>query len=390
MEPNEPGGDGGFGARNGAGEGDGPPPAGRRERLVALLEREGLESVWFAEPNTFAWATGGSNSVDRRAAVGDAAVGFDGEWTVVTNDIEAERLREEELPDGIPVGSFEWHAGSLADAVAERAATPAGVDFDVPGPGVSRVDASPLRLRLTGADVERYRDLGADAAAAVETACRAAGPTDTEREVAARAEAELAERGAESPVVLVGGEERAPRYRHYAPTDATLDGYALVSVTARRGGLHASVTRTVAFDPPSWLVDRHEAAATVEATALAATRAYAQRGGTAAEVFDAMRDAYAALGYREEWREHHQGGATGYAGREWFATPGSGESLTLPTAYAWNPTVRGAKSEGTALVTAEEVSFLTLDTGGDRDWPATEISAVGFDATFERPAVLSR
>ena len=355
----------------------------RRERLAALLEREGLESVWFADPDTFAWATGGSNLVDRRAAVGEAAVGFDGDWTVVTNDIEADRLRAEELPDGVRVESYEWHADTLAGAVAERAETPAGADFDVPG--FARVDATPIRLRLADQDVERYRDLGADVAAAVEAACHAAAPADTEREVAARVEAELAERGIETGVALVGGAERARRYRHFTPTDAALGGYALVSVTGRRGGLYASVTRTVAFDPPPWLAGRHEAAATVEATALAATRAYGQRGGTAADVFRAMREAYATLGYRGEWREHHQGGATGYAGREWFASPASEASLTLPTAYAWNPTVRGAKSEGTALVTADEVSFLTPG-----DWPTVEVSAVGFEATFERPAVLRR
>jgi Xaa-Pro aminopeptidase len=355
----------------------------RRERLAGLLDREGLESVWFADPDTFAWATGGSNVVDRRAAVGVAAVGFDGEWTVVTNGVEAERLREEELPEEVAVESYEWHAGSLAEAVAERAATPAGADFDVPG--AVRVDASPLRLRLADRDVARYRDLGTDAAAAVEAACRAAEPPDTEREVAARVETEIADRGVEPSVVLVGGEDRAGRYRHYTPTDATLGGYMLVSVTARRDGLYASVTRTVAFEPPTWLEGRHEAAATVEATALAATWAYAQRDGTAAAVFDAVRDAYRALGHHGEWREHHQGGATGYAGREWFATPTNEVSLTLPTAYAWNPTVQGAKSEGTALVTADGVSFLT-----DGDWPTVEVSAVGFDATFERPAVLRR
>lgn len=355
----------------------------RRERLSGLLDREGLESVWFADPDTFAWATGGSNVIDRRAAVGVAAVGFDGEWTVVTNDVEAERLREEELPEDVAVESYEWHAGSLAETVAERAATPAGADFDVPG-AVS-IDASPLRWRLVDRDVARYRELGANTTAAVEAACRATEPTDTERDVAARVEAELADRGVEPSVVLVGGEDRADRYRHYTPTDATLGGYALVSTTARRDGLYASVTRTVAFDPPAWLEGRHEAAATVEATALAATRAYAQRDGTAADVFEAIRDAYTALGHRGEWREHHQGGATGYAGREWFAAPDSDAPLTLPTAYAWNPTVRGAKSEGTALVTADGVSFLT--TG---NWPTVEVSAVGFDATFERPAVLPR
>ncbi|MEF8840999.1 MAG: hypothetical protein V5A62_05175 [Haloarculaceae archaeon] len=75
-------------------------------------------------------------------------------------------------------------------------------------------------------------------------------------------------------------------------------------------------------------------------------RADAQKDGTAADVFDAIRDAYAAFDHRGGWREHHQGGATGFAGREWFATPGSETSLTLPTAYAWNPTYGAPRARG--------------------------------------------
>jgi Xaa-Pro aminopeptidase len=357
--------------------------AHRQERLQALLEARDLESVWFAGPDTFAWLTGGSNVVASGEPVGVGAAGFDGEaLRVVTDDIEAERLSEEEV--SCPVEAYEWHAGSLAEAVAKRAETPAGADFDVPG--FESVDPSPLRRPLTDEDVEAYREAGRETAAAVEATCRAASRDDTEAGVAADLRARLAERGLEAPVVLVGGERRAQAYRHYTPTDERLGGYALVSVTTRRDGLYSSCTRTVAFDPPAWLLDNHAAAATVEATALAATRAGGQRGDTAGDVFSSIERAYAAQGFRGEWREHHQGGAAGYAGREWFATPGSGARLDLPMAYAWNPTVQGAKSEDTVLVSADGYEVLTA-TG---EWPTLDAEAVDYEATFERPAVLVR
>jgi len=350
------------------------------DRLDALLAERDLEAVWFARPNAFAWLLGGNNVVDRETDAGVAAVGYDGDDPrVLTSNIEAPRLREEEVPDGVAVEAFDWYERSLAEAVAERSATPAAADVDVDDPGFEQVETGHLRQPLTGDDVAAYRELGREAAATVETVCRELEPDDTEREVAAALRVTAAARGVELPVVLVGGGERAPRYRHYEPTTAELGDYALVSVTAQRGGPHASLTRTVAFDPPEWLEERHRAAARVEATALSATREVAEAGGTAGDVFAAIRAAYDAVGWAGEWRNHHQGGAAGYAGREWIATPGHDGPVTAPMAYAWNPTVQGAKSEDTVLLADGELEALTA-TGG---WPTRRFEAVGDGRALE-------
>jgi Xaa-Pro aminopeptidase len=287
----------------------------------------------------------------------------------------------------------DWYEADLTASVAARSPENAVADFDVPG--LDQFDPTRLRLRLSEDDLTEYRQFGEEVATVVEHVCRELQPGDTEREVAAGIRVGLSGRGIETPVVLVGGGERAESYRHPTPTDEQLGSYAMVIVTARRRGLHASLTRTVAFDAPDWLDERHAAAQRVEASALAATRRVATSAdpsdsnptgidefGTAGEVFDAIRDAYAEVGYPEEWREHHQGGATGFAGREWFATPDSGAPVVAPAAYAWNPTVEGAKSEDTAVVTEEGVEVLTA-TG---DWPTTTVSVE--DVAVERPDVL--
>ncbi|WP_152042086.1 M24 family metallopeptidase [Salinigranum salinum] len=360
----------------------------KTRRLDDYLHERDLDAVWFARPNSFAWLTGGaSNVVDRDSPAGVAAAGYDGdEVRVVTNDIEAERLAEEELPDAFAVESSEWHAGSLADALADRSPTPAAADIAVDVEGWESVDASTLRQPLTDADVDRYRDLGHEVATAVERICRALEPEDTEREVAAALRVALSARGIESPVALVGGADRAGKYRHYTPTEARLGDYALVSVTAQRGGLYASLTRTVAFDPPGWLPERHTAAARIETSALAATQVAATRAGRAGNVFADVQEAYASVGWDGEWRNHHQGGAAGYAGREWIATPDSGPRVHEPMAYAWNPTVQGAKSEDTSLVTAD--GFETLTTTGE--WPTVEVEDVWGTVSQERHDVLRR
>ncbi|WP_255169639.1 M24 family metallopeptidase [Natrononativus amylolyticus] len=361
------------------------------ERLETYLEATGLESVWFARPNAFAWLTGGSNVVDRETDAGVAAVGYDGEdVTVLTDTIEAPRIADEELPDleGAAVESYPWYESSLAEALADRVDAPAAADVDVPG--FDRVDPTPLRQPLTETDRERYRQLSRQTADAVEAVCRELQPGDREHEVASALLVALSARKIEAPVVLVGGAERAQRHRHYTPTDAELGEYALVSVTTQRRGLHASCSRTVAFDPPAWLEERTGYAARVETTALAATREAAASGGTAGDVFGEIQNAYDAVGFDGEWERHHQGGAAGFSGREWIATPDHEASVEAPMAYAWNPTIQGAKSEDTVLVDdggeGSEAFDILTETG---DWPTETVRAVGSDLELERPAVLS-
>ena len=355
----------------------------RVDRLDAYLDDQGLDAVWFARPNSFAWLTGGDNRVERNGEVGVAAAGYDGDLRVVTDNIEAQRLRDEQLPDAFEVESTPWYEASLADAVADRSPTPAAADFDVPG--FDGVDATELRQPLTEADVEAYRELGREAAAAVESVCRELQPGDTERDAAAGLRIGLATRDIDAPVVLVGGAERAQRYRHYLPTDAELGDYALVSVTAARGGLHVSLTRTVAFDPPEWLAERHTKAMQVEVSALGATQAVANLDGSASDVFQGIQAAYEHVDAPEEWQNHHQGGAAGYAGREWIATPDLDRSVHVPMAYAWNPTVRGAKSEDTVLVTEDGFEVLTA-TG---EWPTRRVASWDYDVALDRHEILA-
>lgn len=357
----------------------------RADRLDDYFDATGLEAVWFARPNGFAWLSGGDNVVDREATTGAAAAGYtaDGEFLVVAENADAARLADEELPATVAVEQVPWYETSVAEAVAARSPTPAAADFDVPG--FESLDAAALRQPLSEGDIERYRSLGREVAAAVETVSRELQSTDVEREVAAGLRISLATAGVDVPVCLVGGGERAQSYRHPTPTDAELGRYAVVSVTGERAGLHASLTRTVAFDAPDWLAERHEAAARVETTALAATRAAAAEAGTAATVFAAIEDAYEAVGYPETWRRHPQGGAAGYANREWEATPTATEEIHAPMAYAWSPTVDGARSEDTVLVTEGGFEVLTAT---DR-WPTTTVDGVGRDVSLERHDVLT-
>jgi Xaa-Pro aminopeptidase len=214
-----------------------------------------------------------------------------------------------------------------------------------------------VRRELCVEELERYRGAGADAADAVREALGGVRPEQAEREAAAELARQARLRDFFPPVVLVAGEERQSVHRHPLPTGAPLGRHALVAITAEREGLHVSLTRLVSFGPPPEQLSRLVAAcAEVDAAFLAASRPGAALG----EVFAVGEGAYSRQGFDGEWRGHHQGGLTGYRGREVFATPGERAVIPGSAAVAWNPSIAGgAKSEDTALVTADGVEVIT-------------------------------
>jgi Xaa-Pro dipeptidase len=275
----------------------------------------------------------------------------DGVALVLYPDIEHPRVQAEEHLDelGYELVLYPWHEGhDLED-------TPAVLDT--------------LRLELDEAERDRYRSAGADVADAVRLVLPRLRPEVSELDAAAELALELRRRGFTTPVVLVAGAERQPVHRHPLPTGTSLGRHALLAVTAERDGLYTSITRLVSFGPPP-----EELARLVQATAEidAAYLAASQPGATLGEAFAAGAEAYAARGFPEEWRRHHQGGLTGYRGREVFAVPGETTSIPESAALAWNPSVTGgAKSEDTILVSAEGLEVVTrtpelgeLATGG--------------------------
>jgi Xaa-Pro aminopeptidase len=116
---------------------------------------------------------------------------------------------------------------------------------------------------------------------------------------------------------------------------------------------------------PGELVEKHATVVQVERAYLAESRP----GVTLGQAFAAGERTYAANGFYDDWKEHHQGGTTGYAGREVFGQPGIEYALAAGMALAWNPTVPGAKSEDTFLIRDDGLEQLTRVPNSP--WPVT-------------------
>jgi Xaa-Pro dipeptidase len=322
-----------------------------RKRSLALEAAEGR--LVTSCPADVRWLLcGRGRPVDSSAPASPYTIVLEqGSALVLYPDIEHARVKGEERLDelGYELVPYAWHEGhGLQDSAAA-------------------LDA--LRLALDANERERYRAAGADIAAAMRGTIDRLRPELAELDVAAEVALEARRRGFTTPVVLVAGADRQLVHRHPLPTQAPLGRHALIAVTAERDGLYVSMTRLVSFGPPPEELGRlTRATAEIDAAFIAASRP----GSTLAEVFAAGAESYAAQGFPEEWRLHHQGGLTGYRGREVFAVPDEQTRIPASAALAWNPSITGgAKSEDTVLASDAGVEVVTrtrdlgeIDTAG--------------------------
>lgn len=334
----------------------------------------------------FAWLGAGARAyVNHAAEVGSCWLLVTPDQTyLVTNNIEAKRVTQEELPHRHwPVLSYPWWQEDQRAALIQRHVTagPLLADGAVPGAVDVAGEVAAARLRLTGPEQGRLRRLGRATAQALEATCWELEPGETERAIAGRLTGRLARQGIDPVVTLVAADRRAYQYRHPLPTAKRLQRYALVAVSARQGGLVVSATRLVHFGPADpELLARLEAVLQVEAAMLSLTKPGVSLGA----LVDGARRAYAEVGFPREWQDHHQGGLAGYNSREVRAVPGHPLCLEPGHCVAWNPTIAGVKAEDTVLVTPGGPEFLTV-TGR---WPERAVSAGG--RTWHRTWILER
>lgn len=314
----------------------------------------------------FAWATAGaSHTVLLTAETGVAEVLVTGQdaW-ILTDEIEAQRLKDEELPS-----NFKLHINPWADAAARenfvRDATAGGVVVsDVCDRSTVQEQPIPPSLVaykrvLMPTELERYRQVGQKASAAMTEVLQAAQPTWTEYQLAGAGAEALWARGLHPAVTLVAGERRLPLYRHATATEEQLGRQAMLVFCARGYGLFANLTRFVCFGELSQdEAQLHRHVREIEAQVLSASKP----GTPLNAIYHALAKAYEQHGFPDAIRQHHQGGTTGYLAREVIATPSATETLTENKAIALNPSLPGAKVEDTFVIHKDgKLENLTFD-----------------------------
>ncbi|MBV8880204.1 MAG: M24 family metallopeptidase [Planctomycetaceae bacterium] len=318
-------------------------------RLAAWCKANRVEGVWLRRRTNIAWLTDGADvHVDAGSTTGVASL----VWTprkkvVLTNNIEAPRLRDEEF-HGWDIQAPDWWRPEKAPK--GRLAT----DF----PDDPFAD---LRAPLTKLELGRAFELGLYASIAVEQILKGfLRPGHTELEIAAALSGLFRGWGASTPVLLVAADDRIAKYRHPIPTNRKVEKTVLVGLCPRRHGIMVALSRLVHFGkrlPPA-LRRKHDAVCRVDAAFHAAT-APGQRW---CDILKVGVDVYKETGYADEWTRHHQGGPMGYEGRDYKATPTETRRVVKDQLVGWNPSITGTKSEDTILSTGEVLT-------GAKDWP---------------------
>lgn len=353
------------------------------ERLRKEMSARRIDVARLTSIASTSWITAGGRlyvdeSTDRAAS---SVVITEDRAYIVTDSIEAPRLEhEEELGDlGFEFLLKPWYADTDA-ASALIAGKQVGLEGSSdPNTLDISTDLRHLRSVLQEEEVIRLRRVSALAAEAMYEAIQAVRPGMSEYEIAAKLAEAARERGGTAVVNLIASDERIYRYRHPLPTDKTLEHYAMLVLCLRKEGLVPSITRLVYFGAlPEDLHTRALAAARVDARMILGT----QPGRTLGDMFELARQAYRDEGFPEAIEEHHQGGSMAYHSREIIAHPGDTTRIERNQAFAWNPSVRGVKSEDTILVGKSGPEVLTQQIA----WPSWDITIDG--QTIARPAIL--
>ncbi len=362
----------------------------KEARVRDFLRRRGLDALLIQSYRNFAWITGGMcNRVVYSAEAGVASLLLrsDGKKFVITANDEIERFMVEELAGlGYEPVVYDWHKALSEDArtKAITSLVPGGrIGSDLPFPGAEDVSLEIIRLRLklTSPEIKKYRWLGRRCGEAVAWVARSLQPGDTEEQIASAISAILLRQGITPTVLLMGADERIFRYRHTIVRGGVVHRYAQVNLCAEKWGLVVALTRLVHFGPlPPELRRNQDAVMRVYARFVAATKP----GRTLGEIFAEGMRAYADEGFPEAWKGHHQGGPIGYFERDFLAYPGCKEKVVAPQAFAWNPTLPGAKAEETIIVYSNAVETITRSP----NWPYKVITVDGLPV--EVPDILVR
>jgi Xaa-Pro aminopeptidase len=334
--------------------------------LREALAQAGAGAIRLRGEDWFAWATAGGSPLapaGNGACVAELLISPE-EACVLTDEVEAERLRQEEIPPGFTFHVAPWAEPELHDTYVLGAAGGRVILSDRPGSAEQPLPAS-LRLRrmaLGAGEQERYRALGRLAAEAVSEALRAARPEWTEYQLAGEGARALLSRGIQPALVLAAGERRLAQWRRPTPTHEPIGARASLSCCARGHGLVARLSRSVSFGAAPAEQDE---LLRLEATGLDAVRP----GQSLAAVYHAFDAAYRHANRPDAIRERHLGGVTGYQACELAASPSTATGLEAGMAFAFNPGFDGVKLEDTFLLGPNGLENLTLDP----QWPATNI-----------------
>lgn len=359
----------------------------KEQRVRELMKLLGLDGIVFKKQSNYSWFTGGGiNMVPVCTEMGFSTILVtDKEKYVIANRIEAARnMEEENLGNlGFNLLEYEWFE-SKEDELIKKIVPTMNVGCDVSVYSLKNIEPQikEIRYSLLPSEIERYLWLGEKTSEAIESVLvEFVKPGQTEAEITG----ELARRLWKHRIDPVGyqtaADIRAYKYRHPIPTEKKLEKSLMLCVMTRKWGLIATITRMLNFGEASEKFRKQfRDNVFIECAMIAATLPGEKTG----KIFNRSRDLYEELGYHDEWKLHHQGGAMGYDARDYICSSESEEVVQENQCFCWNPSISGSKSEDAIIAMKNGFEFVTKPV----IFPELKIEVDGI--TFKRPGLLEK
>ena len=321
----------------------------KQELIAKLLHDTGCEGLLVLHPANFRWLTSGATPAGLFGRDETPALFFNPHqrW-LIASAADSPRLFAEEL-DGLGFQLKEWHwtvsreqfladmayGRNLASDQPFRNCKPAGAFF------------AHTRRRLTAYEAERLAELGELVAHAVEATARHFDWGDPEDEIAGHLAHRLLRHGAEPVALQITGDGRGRAFRRRGFRSDRVQRVCILQSTARKFGLHATVSRTVFRSPP----DDSERAEFEAALRLRVTHLAVSKLGE--RVYAALDAGVALLRqspFEHEWRLAPPVCLTGREPSEGVFLAGAQDKWLPGWAAVWQERIGGVASVDTYLM----------------------------------------
>ncbi|MCL4376886.1 MAG: M24 family metallopeptidase [Actinobacteria bacterium] len=345
----------------------------KKARLSKYLEEKNSDGVFLTRRSNYSWLTcGARNKIADCTDNGSASLLFcKDKLYLFTTNIEMQRMIDEEINNFsfIEYVEYKWFKPEdLKKKVTgivdlNKIRQDAVILDDVK---LMDNDFNKIKYCLTDGEKSRYIELGKMSTKCMTQTCNEIKKGMSEFKVQAILSDYLISSGITPWIILAASDERLFKYRHPVPTDKKIKNYAMVVVGALKWGLITAITRLVYFGKlTEEILNARNIITGIDSEMILSSRP----GIKYSDVFINEIKKFKEYGLGNEWVNHHQGGSIGYEGRYFLAAQQSKEVIEENHAIAWNPSMRGFKSEDTFIVRKEGNLIITED----ENWPKIEI-----------------
>lgn len=337
------------------------------KRIFDFIDSSSHDAVVIGTQSNFSWIScGGSCRVLNTSDIAAAyLVIYKDVRYVVAYTMDGPRIIEEELDEmGFEPVFIQWIDGSLEAKVKQLLGSKKALsDIPIEGTDVNMQTFYTLHYPLTEWEIIRTREIHQGAEKILGKVVADIKPGTLETEVENQINCQFIKAGYFPVVVLVGSDERISKYRHLPAKPKKIDKYLLIILAMRKYGLNAVITRSIYFGEniPEDIANKYEAASIIAANCIS----HSIPGTKFASILKMQKELYKELGFEDEWKNHFQGGITGYIPNDSSLCLEPEAEMIAGQTYNWFITITGVNTEDVYLSQRSNGEILTI-TGA---WP---------------------